>query len=198
MFYNKYVQPCSGARCTFVVDPFLQRNPSISTPAESLSEGEIEIHDPTEISHARFKLGIHSWVSLTRPPTDTDATLPPFVDWSNHGICGRGVLLDLVEYYTASGGGAGLPYDPWSPHAFSVADLKACAEKQGVTFREADILILRVGFIQKYYAADNDAKVALSGGPEMERLYVAFSVFGVGPRPIVFAVCVRLTCKCWD
>jgi len=80
-------------------------------------------------------------------------------NWSNHGICGRGVLLDLVHYYTADGNT--LPYDPWTTHPISVAELEACAKKQGVTFRQADILLIRVGFIQKYYAVHNDAKAAL-------------------------------------
>jgi len=117
-----------------------------NTPAEGLSEGEMEIQDPSEIDHARVKLGIHNW--------------------SNHGICGRGVLLDLIEYYTADG--KALPYDPWTTHPISVAELEACAKKQGVTFRPADILLIRVGFIQKYYASDKDAKATLNGGPEVE------------------------------
>ncbi|KAF8548486.1 hypothetical protein OG21DRAFT_1563814 [Imleria badia] len=116
------------------------------TPAGSLSEGEMEIHDPTEIDHARVKLGMHNW--------------------SNHGICGRRVLLDFVHYYTADG--KALPYDPWTTHPTSVAELKACAKKQGVTFRQADILLLRVGFTRKYCAVHNDAKAALRGGPEVD------------------------------
>lgn len=43
---------------------------SMSTPAESLSEGEMEIHDPSEIDQARVKLGMHSLsfpVVLIRP-----------------------------------------------------------------------------------------------------------------------------------
>ncbi|KAF9239090.1 hypothetical protein BU15DRAFT_74780 [Melanogaster broomeanus] len=118
-----------------------------NTPADSLAEGEMEIHDPSEIDPARVKLGMHNW--------------------SKHGICGRGVLLDLVHYYTADGGA--LPYDPWTTHPISVAELEACAKKQGVVFRQADILLIRVGFIQKYYDSSNDAKAALRGGPEVER-----------------------------
>ncbi|KAG8217154.1 hypothetical protein J3R82DRAFT_5213 [Butyriboletus roseoflavus] len=119
-----------------------------NTPADSLSEGEMEIHDPSEIDHARVKLGMHNW--------------------SKHGICGRGVLLDLVHYYTADGNP--LPYNPWTTHPISVAELEACAKKQGVTFRQADILLIRVGFIQTYYAVQNDAKAALrDGGSEGER-----------------------------
>ncbi|KAF9009694.1 hypothetical protein BDQ17DRAFT_1348649, partial [Cyathus striatus] len=71
------------------------------------------------------------------------------VDWATHGICGRGVLLDLVRYHTLNG--KVLPYDPWTSHGISVGELEACAAHQGVSFRAGDILLLRVGFIQKYY-----------------------------------------------
>ncbi|KAI9570810.1 hypothetical protein HD554DRAFT_2321163 [Boletus coccyginus] len=113
-----------------------------NTPAESLSEGEMEIHDPTQIDHARVKLEMHSW--------------------SNHGICGGGVFLDLVQYYTANGDAP--PYDPWKTHPISVAELEAYAKKQGVTFRQTDILPIRIGFVQKYHAVHNDARATLAGG----------------------------------
>jgi hypothetical protein len=32
----------------------------ISTPADALSEGEMEIHDPSEIDYSKIKLGMHS------------------------------------------------------------------------------------------------------------------------------------------
>ena len=44
-----------------------------------------------------------------------------------------------------------MPYDPWSAHAITVADLEDVAKHQNVQFRRGDILLLRVGFIQKYY-----------------------------------------------
>lgn len=75
-----------------------------------------------------------------------------FSDWAEHGICGRGVLLDLVGYFTA-GGTKPLPYDPWTTHAITREELEACAEAQGVTFRRGDILLIRAGFMQRWYAA---------------------------------------------
>ncbi|KAL4075219.1 hypothetical protein V8B97DRAFT_1867338 [Scleroderma yunnanense] len=115
---------------------------------QSLSDGNLEIHDPSEIDRVRIKLGIHNF--------------------AKHGICGRAVLLDLVEYYT-SDTGSELSYDPWSPHALSVADLEACARKEGVVFRQGDILLLRVGFIQKYYASSIEEKHYLGTGREAEK-----------------------------
>lgn len=92
--------------------------------------------------------------------------------WAEHGICGRGVFLDLVEFYTSSGTKP-LPYDPWTTHAIPVEDLKACARAQSVTFRQGDILILRVGFIKRYNESSAPEKDAISGKPET--LYVFLS-----------------------
>ena len=74
------------------------------------------------------------------------------------------MFLDLVEYYTKDGGA--LPYDPWTTHPISVSELESCAKAQGTTFRQGDILILRVGFIQKYNRESNEARAALSERPE--------------------------------
>ncbi|KAG2049483.1 hypothetical protein BDR06DRAFT_1012137 [Suillus hirtellus] len=124
-----------------------------NTPAETLSEGEMELHDPSEIDYSKVKLGIHNW--------------------ANHGICGRGVFLDVVRYYTANG--EALPYDPWTSHPITVAELEDIAKKQGVEFRQGDILLLRVGFIQKYYASTNEAKADLRGGSEKETFKTKYS-----------------------
>jgi hypothetical protein len=51
-------------------------------------------------------------------------------------------------------------------HAINVAELEACAKQQGVVFRQGDILLLRIGFIQKYYASTREARDELSTKPE--------------------------------
>ena len=68
------------------------------------------------------------------------------LDWANHGICGRGVLLDMVRYWEAKD----TPVDPWTNYAITPEELEECAKAQGTTFRPGDILLLRVGFIRKY------------------------------------------------
>lgn len=78
------------------------------------------------------------------------------LDLAKHGICGRAVLLDIVEFYTADG--SALPYNPWSSHPFTVADLEECAKKEGVVFRRGDILLLRGGFTQKYYTSIDEER----------------------------------------
>ncbi|KAI0312333.1 hypothetical protein OF83DRAFT_1067370 [Amylostereum chailletii] len=113
--------------------------------AEGLPAGHFPMPDPLKVDPELIKMGIHNWAS--------------------HGICGRGVFLDLVRFFTK--GGKPLPYDPWSTHPISVADLEACAREEGVTFRRGDILILRVGFIQKYMTSTAKEKDDLVGRPPM-------------------------------
>lgn len=117
------------------------------TPASELSRGHFFISDPDDFEkHGhKIKLGIHNW--------------------AQHGIVGRGVLLDLVRFYTADGTKP-LPYDPWTSHAIPLADIEACAAQQGTTFRTGDILVLRVGFTQKWWAVTRAERDALSAKPE--------------------------------
>lgn len=105
-------------------------------------------------------------------------------DWASHGICGRGVLLDLVGYHTRNGGE--LPYDPWTTHAISVNDLLSVADHQRVRFRHGDILLLRVGFIQKYNRVTSPERDALQLQPET--LYVKCYLLEELPRstPLAF------------
>ncbi|KAH8117642.1 putative cyclase-domain-containing protein [Phellopilus nigrolimitatus] len=114
-----------------------------NTPATDIKLGGIKTPDPLNVDPELIKYGIHNW--------------------AQHGICGRGVFLDLVRYFTRNG--AALPYDPWTPHSISVADLEACAKDQGVEFKQADILLIRMGFTKRYYEssqAEKD-KLATSG-----------------------------------
>lgn len=115
-----------------------------NTDAKSLPSGLIPLPNPNDIDPMHARLGMQNW--------------------ANHGICGRGVLLDLVSYYTKNGGV--LPYDPWTTYAISVADLEAVAKHQNVQFRQGDILLLRVGFIQKYYQVAQLERDGLRGRPE--------------------------------
>ncbi|CDO71941.1 hypothetical protein BN946_scf184940.g88 [Trametes cinnabarina] len=109
------------------------------TPASFFKSGDIQITSPTDVDPDLIKYGIHNW--------------------AQHGICGRGVLIDLVKYYEETLGK--LPYDPVTAHGIPLADILACAKKQGVTFRKADILILRAGFMKRYNSATEEERNAI-------------------------------------
>jgi hypothetical protein len=95
-------------------------------------------------------------------------------DWAQHGICGRGVLLDLVTYYEKKQGS--LPYDPWATFGITVSMLEEVAKAEGVQFRTGDILLLRVGFIQKYGIVSQGHRDELREKPET--LCVTYSFRG--------------------
>lgn len=126
-------------------------------PAKDIKPGELEVADPLAIKPDDIKLGIHHWAA--------------------HGITGRGVFLDLVSWYTRDG--QALPYDPCTTHSISLADIKACAAYQGTTFQPADILILRVGWTQRYYASSQAEKDHWGAGGN-EHLYVEALCAGQG------------------
>lgn len=115
-----------------------------NTSALSLPIGINEHNDPHAIGEEHKKLGMQNWAT--------------------HGICGRGILLDLVSHFTK--GGSSLPYDPWTTHGITVSVLEEVAKAQGVTFRVGDILLLRVGFIQKYYRVAQNEREGLRGKEE--------------------------------
>ena len=84
------------------------------------------------------------------------------IDLAQHGISGRGVLLDLVKFYTEDGRKP-LPYDPWTAHSISVTDLESCARAEGVQFRQGDVLLIRVGFTKRYNESNQAEKDELQG-----------------------------------
>jgi hypothetical protein len=106
--------------------------------ASSIPTGSIDCADPAAIDPLNLKLGIQNW--------------------ANHGICGRGVLLDMVRYWAAKG----TPVDPWTDHAITSKELEECAKLQGVAFRKGDILLIRAGFIRKYHESTPEERDRLS------------------------------------
>ena len=70
----------------------------------------------------------------------------------------------MVKFYTDQHGR--LPYDPLTTHAIPHSDLLACAKAQGVTFRPADSLIIRAGFMQRYAGATQEERDGLCEKPE--------------------------------
>ncbi|KAF9646607.1 hypothetical protein BDM02DRAFT_2999451 [Thelephora ganbajun] len=107
--------------------------------ASSIPLGSVDCTDPKAVDPLALKLGIQNW--------------------ANHGICGRGVLLDMVRYWEAKG----TPVDPWTSYAIAPKELEECAKAQGITFRRGDILLLRVGFIRKYYESTREERDRLAG-----------------------------------
>lgn len=67
--------------------------------------------------------------------------------WAEHGIAGRGVLIDVAAHLAAQG----TPLDPASNDGVPVDVVDAAARRQGVALAEGDILMLRFGFLDHYF-----------------------------------------------
>ncbi|KAL1850315.1 hypothetical protein Plec18170_007010 [Paecilomyces lecythidis] len=66
--------------------------------------------------------------------------------WAKEGICGRGVLLDYVEYAARHG----IKYSTFSDHSISLEVLKNIAREQQTEFRFGDILFIRMGVTREW------------------------------------------------
>jgi len=77
----------------------------------------------------------------------------------------------MVKYWEAKGA----PVDPWTSYAITSKEMEECARAQGVTFRRGDILLLRVGFIRKYYDSTREEKDRLADlGTRQSKLCALF------------------------
>ncbi|MFC9935925.1 cyclase family protein [Glutamicibacter sp. NPDC127525] len=65
---------------------------------------------------------------------------------AEHGIAGRGLLLDIARYRDS----IGLPINHQDTEQISVQDLESTLKHQKVQTREGDILLLRFGWLQHY------------------------------------------------
>ncbi|TAQ87400.1 hypothetical protein B7494_g4299 [Chlorociboria aeruginascens] len=81
--------------------------------------------------------------------------------WAEHGIAGRGILIDYWGYAKEKG----IIYDPYEHYEITFAELQACGIAQGIDIRPAaqggdiqigDILFIRSGFVETYYQKPED------------------------------------------
>lgn len=96
--------------------------------------------------------------------------------WAEHGIAGRGLLLDYRGYAAKKG----IAYDPYDSYSISYAELEACGKDQGVDIRPValggdikpgDILFVRAGWTEQYHlkTAEERSKLALRNQPGGQR-----------------------------
>jgi kynurenine formamidase len=78
--------------------------------------------------------------------------------WAEHGIVGRGVLLDVVAHRQHRG----RDYDPLAGEAIHAAELREIVAAQQVELRPGDVLCVRTGWIEAYRALETDARVAIA------------------------------------
>ena len=95
--------------------------------------------------------------------------------FAEHGIVGRGVLLDVVSHREQSG----IAYDPLGAEAIEADELREIAARQQVELRPGDVICLRTGWIGAYRGLDAAGREAqaqaarvsgLAGSEDVARL----------------------------
>ncbi|ANK82623.1 MAG: hypothetical protein TEF_18840 [Rhizobiales bacterium NRL2] len=86
--------------------------------------------------------------------------------WAEHGMFGRGVLLDIAGYFE----GLGEPLDPLEPRPITADDLRATAAGQNVRIETGDILCLHFGWIEGYRAMDHPGRERYAHAPSFPGL----------------------------
>ncbi|KAM0141769.1 hypothetical protein ACHAO1_001608 [Botrytis cinerea] len=94
--------------------------------------------------------------------------------WAEHGIAGRGVLIDYWAYAKENGIVYGKYVDPFDYHTISYAELQAAGKAQGIDIRPAsqggniqigDLLFIRSGFVSTHHTKSPEARNAAALRP---------------------------------
>jgi kynurenine formamidase len=78
--------------------------------------------------------------------------------YAEHGIVGRGILLDVVAHRERQG----RDYDPLSGETIHADELREIVAAQRVELRAGDILCIRTGWIEAHRAADPETRAQLA------------------------------------
>ncbi|MGD9751503.1 MAG: cyclase family protein [Acidimicrobiia bacterium] len=87
--------------------------------------------------------------------------------WAEHGIAGRGVLVDVAAHLEGSGHG----YGALASHPITVEELQATLDAQGTELRTGDLLCVRTGWVHAYRGLDAADRTSYAGGPVFSGLH---------------------------
>ena len=94
--------------------------------------------------------------------TDPHPNDPLGIDhWVEHGMVGRGVLLDVGRHLAAHDDS----YSPLAPRAVTSDDLRDVAAAQGVEISPGDILCIRFGWLDGFQDATGETRARLAKEP---------------------------------
>ncbi len=100
------------------------------------------------------------WGGRTQDPTDAPNGLG--IDrWAEHGIAGRGVLLDISGWMRT----AGRPLDPFEPVMITADELSSALRAQNETLHPGDILCIHTGWVDAYKALGEDGRDRIAKTP---------------------------------
>lgn len=91
---------------------------------------------------------------------DLDQKLPTINHWHRRGgLVARGVFIDYKRYADENG----IKFNPFNDHKITVKDIETIAKKQGVEFKQGDVIIIRSGFTEGLTGQTGDKQAELMG-----------------------------------
>lgn len=145
---NAFDPPTSAARRPAVHTIFAKQPNSRDDYLDSFYlQGSSQLDGLRHQRHAEHGFYNGRTDALIRPGTETLG----IQKWADHGIVGRGVLLDVDAFVRAHRGAL----DHAAGEAFDVALLDQVAAAEGVVLREGDILMIHTGW-SRFYIDDLD------------------------------------------
>ncbi len=85
--------------------------------------------------------------------------------WAEHGIAGRGVLIDVARWLQTQG-----DYDPLGGRAITATDLEATLDHQGVVLEVGDVLCIRTAWSSGYFGLAADQRASYAASPTFSGL----------------------------
>lgn len=81
--------------------------------------------------------------------------------WAEHGIAGRGVLIDVCGWFREQG----RAFDPFEPVMITAEELAAVLQAQQISLAAGDIVCLHTGWVDAYKALDHEGRKRLAESP---------------------------------
>lgn len=100
------------------------------------------------------------WGGRTQDPTAEPNELG-IERWAEHGIAGRGMLIDVAGWSRAQG----RPFDPFQPVMITAEDLASVLRAQQITLAPGDILCVHTGWVDAYKALDQSGRERIAESP---------------------------------
>lgn len=103
-------------------------------------------HQPSQSGYNGTKASVAELKQDYDDDHDSQKKLPTLNHWHDRGgMVARGVLIDFKKYAQETG----RKFDCFNDDKITIEDIETIAKKQGVEFRQGDVIIIRSGFTEE-------------------------------------------------
>ncbi|EGP89544.1 uncharacterized protein MYCGRDRAFT_103601 [Zymoseptoria tritici IPO323] len=116
-------------------------------------------HQPSQSGYNGTKTSVEE-LTQEHGNEDTEGKLPTLNQWHKRGgMVARGVFIDFKKWADEQG----RSFNPFNDDKITVEDIEAIAKKQGVEFKQGDVIIIRSGFTEALTGISGEKQAELMG-----------------------------------